>query len=81
MKSIIVLSVFALLILFTNFVYCIVAYSQNGGFVPVLFKQRDIDQDKFVRRRLYGIECWISFLSFFIILFLAIRFCSSRKQN
>lgn len=70
-KGILIVCIIALIILFVNMIYCLIMWAKNGGTVPLLFKpNKKIKNDKFLRRRLFGIEFWVSFIGFVTVLVL-----------
>lgn len=59
----------AIICLIVNVLYTFTMYSINGGFVPLLFRpniRKQIQDDTFLKRRLYGIEFWVSFIGIFV---------------
>tara|TARA_B100000683_G_C12250266_1_gene457151 strand:- start:255 stop:491 length:237 start_codon:yes stop_codon:yes gene_type:complete len=68
-KNILIVCILALVALFVNIIYCLLMWAKNGGAIPLLFKpDTKIDNDQFFRRRLFGIEFWVSFTGFVIVL-------------
>ena len=55
----------ALTCLIINTFYTFIMYCENGGCVPLLFRDANrtvINDSIFLRRRLYGVEFWVSFI-------------------
>jgi hypothetical protein len=70
-KNILIVCIIALIILFVNMIYCLIMWAKNGGAIPLLFKpNKKIKNDEFIRRRLFGVEFWVSFTSFVLVLVL-----------
>lgn len=58
----------ALFCLVVNIFYTFIMYCKNGNFIPLLFDpNKKIDDSTFLRRRLYGIEFWVSFIGAFVM--------------
>ena len=61
----------SLLSLIINTLYCFTMWINNGGIIPYLFtpkKASKVSDSLFLRRRLYGIEFWISFIGVSILI-------------
>ena len=61
----------SLVSLIINTLYCFIMWINNGGIIPYLFtptKASKVSDSLFLRRRLYGIEFWISFIGVSILI-------------
>ena len=59
----------ALVCLIINVFYTFIMYCKNGNFIPILFDpNKNLDDSTFLRRRLYGIEFWVSFIGAFVMI-------------
>ncbi len=61
----------ALTCLIVNIIYCFIMWIKNGGIIPYLFVPRQSNQASdslFLRRRMYGIEFWVSFIGISILI-------------